>query len=269
MQTRSLEGLVAALAGALFAEQPAGGVELPGIDEERRLLGTGSRRGRRRRGSLGVVAQCSPQRVGDQPGPEQEHLADDGAVRRADEETGAERAVDGAAYAHLHAEHLENALETDPDIEVTSFFFPQSTSFEASRKIPFSVDADGRKVYLFEKRDQPRIEAEPSMPDADEIVPSARFYQRGSWENVNLDAMEILGRFHRTPILDAKAKEVTARFEGNLNRARALYEFVNEEIKGNAGGWGPTGTLLERSGNRLSEIRPRSTHTRKPAAINP
>ena len=43
--------------------------------------------------------------------------------------------------------HLENALESDPDIEVTSFYFPQSKSFEASRKIPFAIDADGRKNY--------------------------------------------------------------------------------------------------------------------------
>lgn len=42
---------------------------------------------------------------------------------------------------------LENALESDPDIEVTSYFFPQSESFETSRKIPFTIDADGRKVY--------------------------------------------------------------------------------------------------------------------------
>ena len=42
---------------------------------------------------------------------------------------------------------LENALESDPDIEVTSYFFPQSESFEVSRKIPFTIDADGRKVY--------------------------------------------------------------------------------------------------------------------------
>ena len=42
---------------------------------------------------------------------------------------------------------LENGLEADPDIEVTSLFFPQSESFETSRKIPFTVDADGRKVY--------------------------------------------------------------------------------------------------------------------------
>ena len=42
---------------------------------------------------------------------------------------------------------LENALESDPDIEVTSLFFPQSDSFETSSKIPFTVDADGRKVY--------------------------------------------------------------------------------------------------------------------------
>jgi uncharacterized membrane protein len=43
--------------------------------------------------------------------------------------------------------HLENALETDPDIEVISFYFPQSGSFEAARKIPFAIDADGRKNY--------------------------------------------------------------------------------------------------------------------------
>ncbi|MFN0127885.1 MAG: glutamine amidotransferase [Verrucomicrobiales bacterium] len=42
---------------------------------------------------------------------------------------------------------LENALESDPDIEVTSLFFPQSESFETSRQISFTVDADGRKVY--------------------------------------------------------------------------------------------------------------------------
>ena len=42
---------------------------------------------------------------------------------------------------------LENALESDPDMEVTSLFFPQSETFESSRQIPFTIDADGRKVY--------------------------------------------------------------------------------------------------------------------------
>jgi uncharacterized membrane protein len=42
---------------------------------------------------------------------------------------------------------LENALEADPQIEVTSLFFPQSSSLVASRKVPFTVDANGRKVY--------------------------------------------------------------------------------------------------------------------------
>lgn len=42
---------------------------------------------------------------------------------------------------------LENALENDPDIEVTSLFFPQSESFEQSRKVPFTADANGRKIY--------------------------------------------------------------------------------------------------------------------------
>ena len=43
--------------------------------------------------------------------------------------------------------YLQNALETDPDMEVTSLFFPQSASFEASRKVPFTIDANGRKLY--------------------------------------------------------------------------------------------------------------------------
>ncbi|MFK7852022.1 MAG: glutamine amidotransferase [Akkermansiaceae bacterium] len=42
---------------------------------------------------------------------------------------------------------LENALESDPDIEVTSLFFPQSESFAESRKVPFTVDANNRKIF--------------------------------------------------------------------------------------------------------------------------
>ncbi len=43
--------------------------------------------------------------------------------------------------------YLENALEVDPDIEVTSLFFPQSSSIESSKQIPFTVDVNGRKIY--------------------------------------------------------------------------------------------------------------------------
>lgn len=47
---------------------------------------------------------------------------------------------------------LENALETDPDIEVTSLFFPQneflgSGKIEAGKKVPFAFDVNGRKIY--------------------------------------------------------------------------------------------------------------------------
>ena len=110
---------------------------------------------------------------------------------------------------------------------------------------------NGRKVYVFEKKDQDRVESEPAMPGAAEICPSAHFYQPGSWEAVNLEALDFLPRLSSSPLLEAKAREATAGVEGDVARARALYDFVNREIVGNAGGWGPTGTLLERSGNRF------------------
>lgn len=109
----------------------------------------------------------------------------------------------------------------------------------------------GRKVFVFEKRDQDRVEAEPGMPGAEEICPYAHFHQPGSWENVNLEALDLLPRFATSPILEEKARAATSGIEGNLARAKALYDAVNAEILGNAGNWGPTGVLLERSGNRF------------------
>ncbi len=116
---------------------------------------------------------------------------------------------------------------------------------------PAPTVEEGRKVYVFEKRDMDRIEEEPRMPDAAEICPSAHFYQRGSWEWLNLEALDGLEAYASTPILEEKAREVTAGVEGRLARAKSLYDFVNREINGNAGGWGPTGVLLEKSGNRF------------------
>jgi tetratricopeptide (TPR) repeat protein len=109
----------------------------------------------------------------------------------------------------------------------------------------------GRRIRVFEKRDMERIENEPRMPEADEICPSARFYAAWDWEDVNLEALDYMERFEPSPLLEAKAREILGDARGNLARARALYDFVNREIPGNAGGWGPTGVLLEKSGNRF------------------
>lgn len=116
---------------------------------------------------------------------------------------------------------------------------------------PAPIVENGRKVYVFEKRDMDRIEEEPRMPGPEEICPSAHFYQPGSWEALNLEALEGLEQYATSPILEETAREVTAGVEGRRARAKALYDFVNREILGNAGGWGPTGVLLEKSGNRF------------------
>jgi tetratricopeptide (TPR) repeat protein len=116
---------------------------------------------------------------------------------------------------------------------------------------PTPLVENGRKVWVFEKKDQDRIEAEPQMPGQQEICPWLWFYAPMSWEEINLDALEAIERFPTSPILEEKAREVAGPVKGNLAKARALYDFVNREITGNAGSYGPTGVLLEKSGNRF------------------
>ncbi|MHC4821441.1 MAG: tetratricopeptide repeat protein, partial [Planctomycetota bacterium] len=117
---------------------------------------------------------------------------------------------------------------------------------------PTETVAEGRRVLDFEKRDMPRIEDEPRMPSADELLPWVHFYTHSSWEDVNLSYMGDLGGFRSSPMLERKAAEITAGKTGTMERARALYDFVNEEITGNAGGWSSTGILLEKSGDRYT-----------------
>jgi tetratricopeptide (TPR) repeat protein len=116
---------------------------------------------------------------------------------------------------------------------------------------PQPVVENGRRVWTFEKKDQDRIESEPRMPGADEICPWTRFYAPWKWEDINLEAQDAVEGLKPTPILEEKAREVAGGAEGPLAKAKALYAFVNREITGNAGGWGPTGVLLEKSGNRF------------------
>ncbi len=42
---------------------------------------------------------------------------------------------------------LENALEQDPQMEVTSLYFPQNTSIVFAKKSPYRTDRKGRRVY--------------------------------------------------------------------------------------------------------------------------
>jgi tetratricopeptide (TPR) repeat protein len=117
---------------------------------------------------------------------------------------------------------------------------------------PAPVVENGRRIWVFEKKDQDRIESEPRMPGADEICPWTRFYAPWKWEDINLEAQDSLDGIKPSPILEDAARGVAAGVQGNLAKAKALYEYVNREITGNAGGWGPTGVLLEKSGNRFT-----------------
>ena len=70
---------------------------------------------------------------------------------------------------------------------------------------------------------------------------------------MNLESFDLLGRLRPSPLLVARAAEVAGGIEGPMEKARALYAHVNREIAGTAGGWGATGVLLEKSGNRFAQ----------------
>jgi len=111
--------------------------------------------------------------------------------------------------------------------------------------------ANGRRSLVFEKRDQDRIEDEPSMPPVDELMPWVHFYAPWTYDEVALEAQSELSAWRATPVLGAKAEEVLRGVQGTVARAARIYAFVNEHVQGTSGGFGATGVLLEASGNRF------------------
>ncbi|MHC4473885.1 MAG: tetratricopeptide repeat protein, partial [Planctomycetota bacterium] len=115
------------------------------------------------------------------------------------------------------------------------------------------VEEDGDLViHTFEVRDSPRTEQEPYMPDGNDFLPWVRFYRNRPLDDLNFVYADRLWRdLVPTPLVRAEAAKVAAGVEGNVERARALHDHVNELVTGGGGFGGPTSTLLEKAGDRF------------------
>lgn len=109
----------------------------------------------------------------------------------------------------------------------------------------------GFTATIWEQRDQPRIEPERNMPDADEIVPLVDYSTPPTFEDANWDYLSSWARTWPTPLIEERLAEVVTDEMSDLEKLHAIYDFVNAEITGDFGG-GNTATaiLLEKAGNR-------------------
>ena len=105
---------------------------------------------------------------------------------------------------------------------------------------------------IWEKRDMPRVEAERFMPPADEVLPLVDASRPAPSEDVNWNLLSQRGDTRPSPILEeAAAKVLAAKEMGDLEKLRALHEYVQDTVTSDMGGReGPTATLLEKAGDR-------------------
>jgi hypothetical protein len=89
------------------------------------------------------------------------------------------------------------------------------------------------------------------MPEANEIIPLVDYTRQASYDDVNWQMLQRRDDTRSTPILVDAVGKVVKDGISDVEKLRALYDFVNDTITGDSGGReGPTATLLAKSGDR-------------------
>jgi len=115
------------------------------------------------------------------------------------------------------------------------------------------IEEDRATVHVFTARHVPVVEPENMMPPEEEAFPNVLLYQRSDWTRVS----QRLANGHFPSLMPSeelrkKAEEITAGMEGCMDKARAVYAFVNDHVKEDRGSSDATQVLLEGQGDRLS-----------------
>ena len=113
--------------------------------------------------------------------------------------------------------------------------------------------ADGRRVITFESRNAPRIQRERLMPHPNEYIPNIHVVPRQSWQEI-ADELRDGASYgtEATPELRRLARELTEGIEDPVDKARVLYDHVNDVVRGDSGGRTALRVLLEKSGDRTT-----------------
>ncbi|HVR75172.1 MAG TPA: tetratricopeptide repeat protein, partial [Planctomycetota bacterium] len=110
---------------------------------------------------------------------------------------------------------------------------------------------DGTTVVTYEARNVPRLEREQGVPASQEYIPNVEVLQKLTWGEIAGQMRERYQRGARpTPELARAAADATAGIEGPLDRAKALYDHVNQIIPTEGGSSSAVATLLQKAGSR-------------------
>lgn len=152
-------------------------------------------------------------------------------------------------YVILAPRELElNLLETNLDEGAPE----RQGSAEFARVTKTVKDLpQGMREIVIEARNVPRLEREQFMPTADEYIPNVTPRDRKTWNDVANEQRErFRGRAQVYPEIERATREVIKGLEDPLERARAIYSFVQKTIPTEGSTFLAIQVLLEKSGDR-------------------
>lgn len=116
---------------------------------------------------------------------------------------------DRAFYFHKRNLDVEPSLEHDPD--------------------------KGTTTYVWGQKDLPKLEEEPAMPALAEISPVLEISTFKDWDAFNNWYWNLIKKqFEVSPEIRKKVLELTSGLETDLDRLRAIYNFIATEVRYNA-----------------------------------
>jgi len=106
-----------------------------------------------------------------------------------------------------------------------------------------SVDEESRQVtWTWALHDVPKLDSEPAMPPEKEILPLVEVSTFESWDTFNGWYWNLIKKqFESSPEIDRKVAELTSGKDTELEKIRALYNFVVTDIRYNAWEFGVHG----------------------------
>lgn len=103
-------------------------------------------------------------------------------------------------------------------------------------------EATATRTYVWTRRDIPRLDPEPSMPQAREVSPVLEVSTFETWDAFNKWYWSLIRKqFETSPEIAKKVRELTSGLESDTEKIRAIYNFVVTDVRYNAWEFGVHG----------------------------
>ncbi|HVR75173.1 MAG TPA: DUF3857 domain-containing protein, partial [Planctomycetota bacterium] len=103
-------------------------------------------------------------------------------------------------------------------------------------------EAAGTVTYAWVKKDLPKLDREPSMPDVREVGPMIEISTFATWDAFNDWYWNLIRKqFEVSPEISKKVRELTSGADSEIARIRAIYNFIVTDIRYNAWEFGVHG----------------------------